>query len=65
VLVAKQDHQYGTHFYISDLFELKRAGEYTLRVQIPLVQLVGSKFQITWLPEIAGKIQIRSSDAPK
>ena len=63
-LFAAHDHQYGIQFYLSDLFELEKAGQYTLRVQTPLTQVVSQKFNTTWLPEIICKIQIRPSDIP-
>lgn len=59
-LVAAKDHQYGTRFYISDLFILERAGQYTLHVQMPLIYLDGNKFKTSWLPEVTSKIQLRS-----
>jgi len=56
-------------FNIPELFELKEPGEYTLRVQMRLIQNIRSpqnaEFKTTWLPEVTAKIQIRSGDSPK
>ncbi|MGH7988845.1 MAG: hypothetical protein ACREDS_01435, partial [Limisphaerales bacterium] len=59
-------------FGIPELFELKQPGEYTLKVQVRLIrrERVGwdssnPKLQITWLPEVTAKIQIRSEDVSR
>jgi hypothetical protein len=59
-----------TDFNLPDLFELKQAGEYTLHVQLPLLQKIGAdaanpELKIVWLPEVIAKIQIRTADKKK
>lgn len=57
----------GTHFAsfsIPELFELKETGEYTLRVNMRLIQ-VWPEFKTIWLPEVTAKIQLRSGDLSK
>ena len=61
-IVAAHDHLYDARFYLSDVFELEQAGQYTLRVQIPIIQLANQEFITTWLPEVICRIQIRASD---
>jgi hypothetical protein len=51
-------------FSIPELFEVKEAGEYTLHVQMRLIQ-VWPEFKITWLPEATAEIQIQTNDKPK
>jgi hypothetical protein len=69
-ILAMANNQISTSFDLSDLFELKQAGKYTLQMQMPLIQNpnvfdTNSDFKITWLPEVTAKIQIRSGDIPK
>jgi len=63
-IVPKHDHQGSVGFRISELFELKEAGKYTMQVQMPIIQRVGQEFKITWLPEVVAEIQIRSGNIP-
>jgi hypothetical protein len=54
-------------FSIKDAFEIKKAGEYELHLQLRLVQ-VGKDdsgkiyYPVTWLPEVVTKVQIRPED---
>lgn len=57
---------YGS-FSIPQIFQLKHAGEYTLRLQMRLIQVkqdVSPKiyYETTWLPEVVAKIQILPDD---
>lgn len=56
-------------FSIKDAFEIKEAGEYDLHLQLRLVQVgtdsSGKKhYPVTWLPEVAIKVEIRPEDIP-
>lgn len=71
LITPKFDHRF-TSFGIPELFELKQPGEYTLKVQMRLIrrERVGwdssnPNLKITWLPEVAAKIQIRAEDVPQ
>lgn len=58
-------HQF-TSFSIPELFQIKEAGEYTLRVHIRLLQKPngrGPGWTITPVPEVVIKIQIRSNES--
>jgi len=57
-------------FSIKEAFEIKEAGEYELHLQLRLVQVgtdsSGKKhYPVTWLPEVAIKVQIRPEDISK
>lgn len=50
-------------FSIAELFELKQAGEYSMRVQMRLIREPSKdQFTFTPLPEVIAKIQIRAAD---
>ncbi len=56
-----------TSFNPAELFEPKEAGEYTMRVQMPLIQRVGNdeanpEIKVIWLPEVTAKIEIRTEE---
>jgi hypothetical protein len=58
-----------TGFNLPELFKLKQAGEYSLRVQLPLIQRIGEnaanpEIKIVWLPAVTAKIQILPQDVP-
>ena len=58
-----------TSFNPIELFVPKEAGEYTLHVQMPLIQRVGNdeanpELKIIWLPEVFAKVEIRPEDIP-
>ncbi len=60
---------WGTVFSISELFELKQPGEYTLKARVCLIQRLAWEdrqpvLKITWLPEVTAKIQIRAENLP-
>jgi hypothetical protein len=53
----------GIMFSIPQLFEIKTAGEYTLKIQTCLIQSIGGEnynpnLKITWFPELVVPIQI-------
>ena len=60
-----------TGFNVSELFDIKQTGEYTLKVQMPLIQTdqsgeveVHPDLKIIWLPEVVAKVEIRPEDIP-
>jgi len=55
------------HFSLKDAFEIKKAGEYELHVQLRLIQVGKDSsgkiyYPVTWLPEVVAKIHIRPED---
>lgn len=61
--------QVGAGFSIPQTFKLKDVGEYTLHVHVAMRPIQGQKgasgemyYPIQWLPEVVGKVQIRSED---
>jgi hypothetical protein len=58
---------WGTVFSISELFELKEPGEYTLKARVCLIQRLAWEdrqpvLKFTRLPEVTAKIQLRPED---
>ena len=55
-------------FGISNLFELKQPGEFTLHFKMRLLKNVpsstGLHYATTWLPDVVAKVQIRPEDIP-
>ena len=59
--------QVGGRISLPELFQLEEAGEYTLHLRMPLIQVqkkASGKFiyKTTWLPEVVAKVQILPED---
>lgn len=57
------------NFNISDAFQIKEAGEYSLHLRMRLIQTKPDvsgqpNFSMIWLPEVIAKVQIRPEDIP-
>ena len=65
------DYAHFGRFGLCEVFQLKQPGEYMLHVRMQLVRGIWDApantyqgLQITWLPEVVAKVQIRSEDIP-